>query len=125
MKNPKSYLELKIVVDNLQELEILIKWSEYLGFIHDGYSQVENGVYWTFLKINNGLIQEPKKASEIFGDCIISDLPITEESETKEVLEVTVKKENLVKLYNFAYELVKSDEKKLNQLKEIDLIFNT
>jgi hypothetical protein len=29
-----------------------------LGFIHDGMSQEENGLYWTFLKINNGLIQE-------------------------------------------------------------------
>jgi hypothetical protein len=58
MKNEKSYLELKIVANNLQELERLIRWSEMLGFIHDGMSQEENGLYWTFLKINNGLIQE-------------------------------------------------------------------
>lgn len=58
MNNKKSYLELKVVANNLQELERLIKWSESLGFIHDGYSQQENGFYWTFLKINNGLITE-------------------------------------------------------------------
>jgi hypothetical protein len=58
MKNEKSYLELKIVANNLQELNRLIIWSEYLGFTHDGYSQVENGLYWTFLKINNGLVLE-------------------------------------------------------------------
>lgn len=58
MNNKKSYLELKVVANNLQELEKIIKWSEYLGFIHDGYSQEENGLYWTFLKINNGLITE-------------------------------------------------------------------
>ena len=56
MKNKKSYLELKVVANNLQELERLIKWSEYLGFIHDGYSQEENGLYWAFLKINNELL---------------------------------------------------------------------
>lgn len=54
----KSFLELKIVANNLQELERLIKIYEDLGFIHDGYSQEENGLYWTFLKINNGLIEE-------------------------------------------------------------------
>lgn len=58
MKNEKSYLELKIVANNLQEIERLIRWSEHLGFIHDGYSQEENGLYWTFLKINNGLVTE-------------------------------------------------------------------
>jgi hypothetical protein len=122
MKNQKSYLELKIVANNLQEIERLIKWSEYLGFIHDGYSQEENGLYWTFLKINNGLIEEPKKASELFGDCIIEDLPI--ETDTKIDLIVNVKKKALVALYDFAYQLAKENEEKLTELKEIDLLLN-
>lgn len=57
----KSFLELKIVSNNLQELERLIKIYEYLGFIHDGVSQSnDDGLYWTFLKINNGLIEDKK-----------------------------------------------------------------
>jgi len=51
----KSFLELKIVTTDLQELERLIRHYESLDFIHDGYSQEENGLYWTFLKINNGI----------------------------------------------------------------------
>ena len=58
MDNDKSFLELKIVTTNLQELERLVKWSENLGFNPDKYSQEENGLYWTFLKINNGLIKQ-------------------------------------------------------------------
>ena len=54
----KSYLELKIVTTDLQELERLIKTYEELGFISDKYSQEENGIYWTFLRINNGLVEE-------------------------------------------------------------------
>jgi len=53
----KSFLELKIVSTNLGELERLVRQYEELGFIHDEFSQEENGLYWTFLKINNGLIQ--------------------------------------------------------------------
>ena len=71
----KSFLELKIVATDLNELRRLIKHYEDLGFINDDYSQDNGEIYWTFLQINNGLIEEPKKASELFGDCDISDLP--------------------------------------------------
>jgi hypothetical protein len=126
MKNPKSHLELKIVANDLQQIKRLIIWSENLGFFnHEPIQCNESGLYWTFLEIKGGLIETPKKASDIFGDCAVSDLPKTEETESKENLEVKVKKENLVRLYNFAYELAKLDDKKLYQLKEIDLIFNT
>jgi len=54
----KSYLELKIVALDNNELNRLIKVYEALGFISDGYSQDDNGLYWTFLKINNGLVIE-------------------------------------------------------------------
>jgi formylmethanofuran dehydrogenase subunit E len=60
----KSHLELKIVANSLQELERLIKWSEYLGFIHDGISQDNEEVYWTFLNIDNGLIESRKEIEE-------------------------------------------------------------
>ena len=53
----KSYLELKIVATNLSELERLIREYEALGFVHDGYSQNDGNLYWTFLKINNDLIE--------------------------------------------------------------------
>lgn len=52
----KSFLELKIVSENLQELERLIKEYEKLGFTHDGLSQDDGITYWTFLTMNNGLI---------------------------------------------------------------------
>lgn len=52
----KSYLELKIISNNLSELERLIIHYKDLGFIHDGVSQEDAGLYWTFLKINNGLV---------------------------------------------------------------------
>ncbi len=54
----KSYLELKIVSDNLQNLNELIKQYEKLGFIDDGFWQDNGEVYWTFMKINLGLINE-------------------------------------------------------------------
>jgi len=53
----KSYLELKIVSNNYNELERLINHYEGLGFIHEGHSQDDGNVYWTFLKINNGLVE--------------------------------------------------------------------
>lgn len=52
----KSYLELKIVALDLQELERLIKIYEDLGFSHSGLSQDDGITYWTFLTMNNGLI---------------------------------------------------------------------
>ncbi len=54
----KSYLQLKIVSTNLQELNILINKYKDLGFVHDGTSQQNNEVYWTFMVINNGLVSE-------------------------------------------------------------------
>lgn len=54
----KSFLELKIVTTDLNELRILTKQYEDLGFISDDYSQDNGEVYWTFLKINNGLVTE-------------------------------------------------------------------
>ena len=108
-KKDRSYLELKIVTTNLNELERLIKWSEHLGFIHDNYSQSsEEGLYWTFLKINNDLIEETK--------------PIETDVSLEKVIEI--EKDLLVSLYNFAYELSKNNEEKLNELKEIYLMIN-
>lgn len=58
----KSYLELKIVTTNLNELRELTKHYEDLGFISDNYSQSnDDGLYWIFLKINNGLLTETEK----------------------------------------------------------------
>lgn len=57
----KSYLQLKIVSDKNYVLEELIKEYEYLGFVYEGFYQEENGVYWAFLNINNGLIQNERK----------------------------------------------------------------
>ena len=55
----KSFLQLKIVTTNLNELRELTKHYEDLGFISDDYSQSnDDGLYWTFLKINNGLVSE-------------------------------------------------------------------
>lgn len=109
MKN-KSYLKLKIVATNLQELERLIKWSIYLGFTHEEYSQSNSDdLYWTFLKINNNLIEE--------------NVPI--ETDVNLQMVVEIKKDALVSLYNFAYELAKENENKLTELKEIDLLINS
>ena len=54
----KSFLQLKIVTTDLNELRTLTKQYEDLGFISDDYSQDNGEVYWTFLKINNGLVSE-------------------------------------------------------------------
>lgn len=54
----KSFLQLKIVTTSLNELRELIKHYESLGFISDDYSQDNGELYWTFLKINNGLVSE-------------------------------------------------------------------
>jgi len=54
----KSFLQLKIVTNDLNELKILIKHYEDLGFIVDDCIQSNEFVYWCFLKINNGLVSE-------------------------------------------------------------------
>ena len=56
-KKQKSYLELKIVSNNMTELNLLINHYEKLGFISEGFLQDNGEVYWTFLKINNGLVE--------------------------------------------------------------------
>lgn len=59
IKQKKSnvyFMELKIVTENLKEIQRLIEWSNFLGFYSDGIIQEENGIYWTFLNINNNLI---------------------------------------------------------------------
>lgn len=56
----KSYLQLKIVATDLQELNKIIKSCEDLGFVHDGMSQDNGEVYWTFMNINNGLVETNK-----------------------------------------------------------------
>lgn len=44
----------------------------------------------------------------------------------QENLIIEVRKKDLVALYNFAYELAKkASKKKVNELKEIDLLFNS
>ena len=53
----KSYLELKIVAKNYNELEKLIRCYEEIGFSHDGISSDNGDVYVAFLIKNNGLIQ--------------------------------------------------------------------
>jgi hypothetical protein len=53
----KSYLELKIVSESYNELERLIRHYETLGFVHEGHSQDNGELYWTFMKINNGLVE--------------------------------------------------------------------
>jgi len=55
-KSNRYFIELKIVTESLQELRRLEEWSKYLGFYSDGVVQEENGLYWTFLNINNDLI---------------------------------------------------------------------
>lgn len=54
----KSYLELKIVAVTNWELERLIGEYESVGFTYDGYYQEDGGLYWAYLRINNGLIDE-------------------------------------------------------------------
>jgi hypothetical protein len=56
IKTKLSYLELKIVSNNLTELKLLEDYYKKLGFISDGFSQDNGEIYWIFLKINNGLI---------------------------------------------------------------------
>ena len=53
----KSFLELKIVAKNYNELEKLIRCYEEIGFFHDGTSSDNGDVYVTFLTKNNGLIE--------------------------------------------------------------------
>jgi hypothetical protein len=60
----KSYLQLKIVATDLQELNKVIKSCEDLGFVHEGFSQDDGEVYWTFMSINNGLVETNKTETD-------------------------------------------------------------
>ena len=52
----KSFLELKIISKNLNELEKLIECYKEIGFIHDGTIIEKENICVAFLCKNNGLI---------------------------------------------------------------------
>lgn len=54
----KYFIELKIVSDNLNDCRaVLDYYLQFNGFKSDGIIQEKDGVYWTFINKNNGLLE--------------------------------------------------------------------
>ncbi len=64
----KSYMQLKIVAYDLQELNKIIKRCADLGFEQYDVIQDNGEIYWTFMQIDNNFLDKSINESKIEND---------------------------------------------------------
>ena len=117
-----------LINDGVQAID-----DEFLGFIVKNPSCEEvEVIYGLFNPMGRKVSSE--KVSENHSQCIWKYKIILHKEEVKELIDtenqedliIEVRKKDLVTLYDFAYKLAKKiSDKTVNELKEIDLLFNS